>query len=413
LLVLVSVAGATGTDAQVGHTEYVYAGTWNNIEPDAKLGFARGVYGWRLDTRTGDVQPIGVVAETVLSADTLVASPDRRTLYVTEYDGCLCTRSWPFPGAPPAQVGAWRIDAASGKLALLNRVETLGEMPADIRPDATGRTLAIANYYGGNVVTYKVHADGSLGDLVSNVHHQGKSVHASAGPHPHGVAFSPDNRWLYVADQGLDRLYTYQFDPDTSAITPAKVPFLQFDAGIGPRTVAIHPTPRWLYVSTEQGGNVLVVERAGDGTLQVIQSLPIIPEGSKMLLGAAQTRLSPDARFLYVNHRPNENVAVFSVDPQTGKLALVEFADSSARSVTAKSTPEPAVPWERKTLWQKVETGARAFAWDSSATWVASASLGENALALLRRDARTGDLTSAGKALPVPQPSYVLIVRPQ
>ncbi|WP_175165322.1 lactonase family protein [Paraburkholderia fynbosensis] len=397
--------------SNVHAADFMYVGTWNNVQASPQLGFSKGVYGWQLDKSSGEVKPLGVVAKTVTSPDSLASSPDGRYLYVTEYNGCVCTRSWPFPGAPRAGVSAYAISPTDGSLTLLNSVDGLGDMPAEIGVDATGKTLALANYYGGNVVTYRIERDGRLGPAVNNIHHVGAGSHESAGPHPHGLAFSHDNRWLFVTDQGLDRVYSYVFDAKTSSIHPASpVPFIQLESGQGPRNIAVHPNNKWIYVDTEEGGRVYLMSRGADGALTAQQSVSAIPDGT-MQLGTAQVHVSPDGSFLYVNHRPNENIAVFSIDQNNGRLALIGFTPSSSRAVIGNRAPVPS--WKEKTLWEKVETGARSFAWDMTATWVASANLGENSVALLKRNPTTGKLTSTGTAVSVPQPTYAIFVSPK
>lgn len=396
---------ATGTAPK-----YLYAGTWNNLEAPG-LGFAKGVYGWKV-TDDGKAEPLGVVAETTASADTLAASPDGRFLYVTEYNGCICTRSWPFPGAEPASVAAYEVNAATGKLTFLNRVDGLGDMAAEIRVDATGKTLALANYYGGNVVTYRLDDDGRIGAAVSNFQHTNGD--ASVKAHPHGLTFSPDNQTLYVADQGLDRVYSYRLDPATSEIQAAEAPFIETEKKIGPRAVAVHPNNDWVYVITEQGGSVLMFNRAEDGSLSQTQSTSLIPEGSEVKLGAAQVKIGADGKFLYANHRPNENIAAFEIDQSDGHLSLVEFESSSIRAAKPEAEQGPApVPFSKKTTWDRVETGARAFSWDGDQTDIASANLGENSISLLHRDASTGELDQTGMTLSVPKPSFVLFVEPK
>ncbi len=406
---LVMSAGAA--NAKTTGAEFIYAGTWNNIEASDGLGFAKGVYGWKVDPASGKAEALGVVAPTIASADSLAASPDGRTLYVTGYNGCICTRSWPFPGAQPATIAAYRIDPNSGALTYLNQASGLGDMPAEIRADKTGRTLALANYYGGNVVTYRLNADGSIAAAVSNVQHSGASVHASAGPHPHGLAFSTDNRVLYVADQGLDRLYLYRFDPKTSAITPATTPYIQFKSGEGPRQVSVSHDGKWVFVITEQGGDVHRFARKADGTLEKREVVSMLSPQWTIPLGAAQSRVSPDGRFLYANHRPHEGIAAFSIDRRSGALKSIGHFASSER-VAVGDVRKP-LDFGAKTLWNKVETGARAFSWSSAGGLVASASLGEDSLVLLRRDALTGALAAMPTVLPVPQPSFVLFVRPK
>ena len=61
----------------------------------------------------------------------------------------------------------------------------------------------------------------------------------------------------------------------------------------------------------------------------------------------------------------------------------------------------------------RADHGARMFAWDSTANWVASANIGEGAVVSLRRDPSNGKLTQTGQVLEVPQPSFVVFAKPQ
>lgn len=395
--------------APVMARDYIYAGTWNNVDAGDGLGIAKGVYGWAFDPDTGEATPLGLVAETVLSADSLAAAPDGHTLYVSEYNGCLCTRSWAFPGAPPAGIAAYRIDPATGGLHLLGRVDAMGDMPAEMRVDATGRTLALANYYTGNVLTYRIAESGALEGPVSTIQLAGTRDGVAVQPHAHGLAFSADNRWLYVADRGLDRLYRYRFDPAASRIDP-EGSFIQFPPEEGARQVSVSPDGKWVFVLTELSGKVHRFAVASDGSLEERQSISLVPQGAAVTMGAAQSRMSPDGHFLYSNHRPNEQITLFPLDAATGTLGTPRFFDASARAARGDRTAP--TPFFDKKLWDLVRTGARSFDWDASARWVASANLGENALVLFRRDPASGALADAG-LLAVPQPSFVIFVRPQ
>jgi 6-phosphogluconolactonase (cycloisomerase 2 family) len=130
--------------------------------------------------------------------------------------------------------------------------------------------------------------------------------------------------------------------------------------------------------------------------------------------------VSPDGKFLYANSRTYKTIAIYSIDQSTGELRNVGYAPTDKLTAFAATGPtnqnmtSPPVngAWEQPLGIQHTEQGARMFDWDASATWVASGNLGENAVVILRRDAESGALTPTGQILHVPQPSFVLFVRP-
>jgi 6-phosphogluconolactonase len=398
------------TDAAFGVTaepvEFMYAGTWTNL-PAAGFQptYSGGIYGWRVSIRSGRFEPLGLVAPAIMP-DSLAASPDGRFLYATRTNFCVCLMGLPFPGAPRAQVSAYSIDSRSGALTFLNSVDAAGDVPADIKVSPSGRALVIGHFYSGNLVSYRILPDGRLGGLLDQFQHSGPSVgHFPVGPHVHGLTFSHDGRRLYAADLGIDRLFTYRVDPSTDRLTAANPPYLQVTPGKGPRHIAVHPNDRWIYVNNETIGVATFLERREDG-LHSIQDLPLVAETSDVPVGAAECKVSPDGRFLYANSRTYASIAVYALDSQTGRMTHVQYAASAAQPDASRAE------WPLPVWMSRTESGARIFDWDHSSTWLASANLGENAIVIMRRDPHSGTLQRTGQVLPVPQPSFVLFVRP-
>jgi Lactonase, 7-bladed beta-propeller len=83
-------------------------------------GKSKGIYSFRFDADTGDLQPLAAPAETV-NPSYLVVSPDEKFVYaVNELHGC---------GNEQGAVSAFRFDAASGALTFINKVPSVGEDP--------------------------------------------------------------------------------------------------------------------------------------------------------------------------------------------------------------------------------------------------------------------------------------------
>jgi hypothetical protein len=114
-----------------------------------------------------------------------------------------------------SMVSAFAIDEASGKLALLNQLSALGEDPCYISFDRSGKFVLIANYSSGNVAVFPILADGKLGEHTAVVQDSGAlgpNKERQDAPHAHWIEPSAHNRFVYVADLGLDRVLIYKFD---------------------------------------------------------------------------------------------------------------------------------------------------------------------------------------------------------
>src|SRR6266705_2525579 len=112
-------------------------------------------------------------------------------------------------------VSAFSIDPKNGKLSLLNQVPSLGEDPCYLSFDKTGKFLFVANYTSGTIAVFPIMPDGRLGEHTALVKDQGATgpnKERQEGPHAHWIETSPDNRFVRVADLGLDEVLVYKFD---------------------------------------------------------------------------------------------------------------------------------------------------------------------------------------------------------
>src|SRR5262245_50799541 len=132
---------ATTTQADRRIERMVYIGTYTGEA-------SKGIYAFTFDDRTGELTPLGLVAETP-NPSFLSASPDGKFLFAVNE---LST----FRGAPGGSVSSFAIDQATGKLAEISVQPTQGGGPCHLALDRTGRYLAVANYGGGNFALFPV-----------------------------------------------------------------------------------------------------------------------------------------------------------------------------------------------------------------------------------------------------------------
>jgi len=97
---------------------------------------------------------------------------------------------------------------------------------------------------------------------------------------------------------------------------------------VGPRHCAFSRDGRFLYVVNEMGGSVCVF--AYDpvrGALALRQTLSTLPANFHGVNGSAEIQTHPNGRFVYASNRGEENdssLAVLARDAESGALTLVQ-----------------------------------------------------------------------------------------
>lgn len=290
-----------------------YVGTYT------KTSDSRGVYRIRFDATKGTFSQCELVAE-LINPSFIALRPDRRALYVVS-EASQAVHA--FAGA----------DSDAGPLTPLNAAPTRGAGPCDVAVDATGNTLAVANYSAGSITAWRLESDGRVGRetaFFQNTHASKVNAKRQAGPHAHGVTFSPDNRLLLVPDLGGDRVYVFRHDSATSLLTPhATAPWIELPGGSGPRHGVFSPDGRQFYVINELANTVSVFGyNAADGTFAAIEHITTLPGTFAGVSTTAELALTSDGLTLYGSNRGHDSLARFRRDPQTGRLSPVDHVSS-------------------------------------------------------------------------------------
>jgi 6-phosphogluconolactonase len=361
---------------------FVYVGSYTDPPSNSK-----GIYGWRFSPASGSVAPLGLVAQTVNPAY-VHATPDGKFLFAT---------NWQTTNAEKADtVSAYAIDAKSGALRLLNSASAGGGLPNQVVVDPRGTIAAVTNYgfrttdlnrNNSSFAALKIRPDGTLDGPLYVDHYAGPALSPgqTTGAHTHGVVFTKDDRFAFVAELGLDRIYTYRVDPTKLALAPSAPPFVTVSAGSGPRRLVLSPTDSFLYVNHETDSKVSVFS-VEDGRLAEIQQISTLPAEFSGRNTTAEIQIDKSGRFLYVSNRGADTVAMFAVDPTKGTLTLRDFFPALGR------TP-------------------RNITIDPSGRYLFVSNQGSNNVVVFAIDAATGRLTPTGAELKIDQPASVFFVK--
>lgn len=346
----------------LGQTAYI--GTYT------KPGGSKGIYRVQMDAATGQLSAPQLAAESENPSFLAIAKGGRYLYAVNEVRN--------------GDVSAFAIEA-DGKLRFLNKVKAKGDAPCHLNLDATGKWLAVANYSSGTAAVLPVKADGRLGEAVAVVQHQGKSVdpRRQEGPHAHSVNFSADNKYLFVADLGLDQVKVYRFDARTGAITEAAQ--LEGPKGGGPRHLALGKGGL-VYVLNEMGSSVSVFRWKGEPKAQALRTVSSLPAGMKDERNSgAEVLLHQGGKLLVSSNRGHDSLALYRADGAGGLE-----------------------PLGQQPLGGKVPRG---FVFSPKGDFIVAGGQNSDQLFSFRVDAAAGKLSPAGSPVAVGSPVCIRFVR--
>jgi len=294
---------------------------------------SEGIYTLLIDRLTGALSAPEVAAKTA-NPTWLTFSPDKRTLYAVS--GAQCDSA----GGGDAPATAFAVDSVSGQLTPTSEPYLgNGKPPCHLAIDATGSCLIASHYHNGTVATVPIRADGTLGAPTSVIEHArfghptGPHPTRQDAPHVHSATISPDNRYAYICDLGLDRIYAYALNPERATLNPAPRFYTDTLPGAGPRHAAFSRDGRLLLVVGELDSTLTTYAyNAETAALTPIDTQSLLPSDFSGENTAAEVRLHPNGRWAYASNRGHDSIATFALDNASGHLRLLGHTPSGGRS---------------------------------------------------------------------------------
>ncbi len=295
---------------------YLVVGTYTG-------GKSEGIYIYRFNSGDGSFKEVSHVKTS--NPSYVAISPDEKFVFAVTEDA---------KDGSGGAISSFYFDKGNGTLSFINKQPTNGDHPCYVDVDKTGKWVFAGNYSSGSLSAIPVNPDGTLGISAIVVKHSGsgKNPQRQEKPHVHCTIVSPDNKWLYVPDLGIDKVMIYSFDVATGKLTAAKQPFAASTPGAGPRHLTFHPNGKYAYLVEELTGHVVVFQMQ-NGQLKSLQRISTLPQGQKGYPGSADIHVSPDGKFLYASNRGDfNNIAIFKVDPKSGKLSVAGFQSTLGKT---------------------------------------------------------------------------------
>lgn len=370
-----AIAADAGSVPAAQREWWVYIGTYTG-------GASEGIYRLRFDAETGRLDHLELAAA-IQHPSFLALHPTKHTLYavgVTTGDD----------GERMDSVTAFAIEPGTGRLTQLNRESSMGRGPCHIAVDRAGRHVAVANYGGGSIAALPIREDGSLGPACAFVQHEGSSAHPQRQQqaHAHSVYFDAAGRFVFAADLGIDKIMVYRFDDTRGTLEPNDPPYASLAPGAGPRHFAFHPSGKYAYAINELDCTITAFAYDADaGKLDTLHSVTTLPEDFDGENTTAEVCVHPSGRFVYGSNRGHHSIAVFAVDPDTGRL--------TPRGWTSTQGETP-----------------RNFNLDPTGRFLIAANQQTDTLAVLRINPEDGTLEPTGQVIETPTPVCVVFKKP-
>ncbi|MGR5177891.1 lactonase family protein [Vibrio parahaemolyticus] len=184
-----------------------------------------------------------------------------------------------------------------------------GDYPCHVSLSDCQTILGVAHYGSGNFELFAVEEHGIIGERLAILSNQGHGAHPTRqeAPHGHQLQFLPDSKQFVSVDLGIDTLTFYCIDTDGITVQQT----LKLPSGCGPRHSVFTGDGQFGFVLCELDETLLVIEKVSSGW-SLVHSTAAFPEHPSHEAAAA-IKLSPDERFVYLSGRGESIVTWFDV----------------------------------------------------------------------------------------------------
>ena len=344
--------------------------------------YSDGFYAYEFDQNAGEMVGEGAIAKAEMPNPSYLAVHGNRVYAVSEMpDTSASVWAWRWGGngfdpigSRPTGLLTGPADGSSVIPSEAKESPFRGEDPCYVSTD--GHFLAVANYSGGTLATYRLREDGSIGPMDTLVVSGtgGPDMTRQDRPHVHCAIFTPDGKHLLFSEFSADEIGRMDIGPD-GIRNYCRAATLHAD--YGPRHLLFDASGTHLYVIGELSGDITVFDYAA-GTLTERQ---VIKADRLDARGAADIHLSPDGRFLYASLRlRGDGISVFEVGAD-GTLTYVGYQATGIHPRNFNITP--------------------------NGRFVLVACRDTDAIEIYARSSETGLLTFTGRVIPVSRPVFV------
>lgn len=213
-----------------------------------------------------------------------------------------------------------------GSLELLNFAPINGMRGCYLSTDYTDRYLFVAGYHDGKLTVLRLKEDGSIGEITDEIFHKGLGSIAERNfrPHVNCARMTHDNKYLLVADQGMDHVNVYRLDVERGKVKLADI--IRSEMESAPRHIKISKNGKYIYILHEWKCYIDVYEyqdRGNNPYFEKIQTVQIVELCKGVTSAASALSFSVDYNYLLTSVAGDNSVVIYRVNEEDGTLKQV------------------------------------------------------------------------------------------
>lgn len=213
-----------------------------------------------------------------------------------------------------------------GSLELLNESSINGMRGCYLSTDYEDRFLFVAGYHDGKLTVLSLNENGSIGKITQEIFHKGMGSIAERNfrPHVNCCRMTRDNKYLCVADLGLDHIKVYKLDHRKGTLKLVDV--IRSEPESAPRHIKFSEDGRFMYVVHELKNYIDVYhyyEEKEVPYFEKIQTIPTINDYHSGNSAASALNLSDDFKYIISSNAGDNSVVIYDLDEESGFLSKI------------------------------------------------------------------------------------------
>lgn len=285
-----------------------YTGSYTQDGSPAENPIGNGIGCFQLNLETGEIQNLFYIKQR--NPSYLTISADKKYLYAVEE----------MPEKLNPKVYAYKIEEG-GTLTLLNSQKIEGDYACHLA--IIQDKLVLANYVSGNILSFPIQNNGSLGVCSQNIKHKGTGVDKARQEAAHVHMIYPFGKnSMFGVDLTLDTAKAYKLNNISKQWDTTPNLDIKIDDGNGSRHMVMNNNQDFAYILGELTGEISVADLRGRKS-KVVQKISFIPNTHAGAIGGAAIRIHPNGKFLYASNRGSDTIAIFKINREFNTLSLV------------------------------------------------------------------------------------------
>lgn len=214
----------------------------------------------------------------------------------------------------------------NGNLELINFAPINGMRGCYVSTDYTDQFLFVAGYHDGKLTVLRLKEDGSIGEITDEIFHKGLGSIAERNfrPHINCARMTHDNKYLLVADQGMDHVNVYRLDLKRGTVK--LVDIIRSELESAPRHIKISQDGRFIYIIHEWKCYIDVysyVDKKDMPYFEKIQSIETAQVSRGSNNASSALSFSSDYNYLLSSNAGDNSVVIYKVNKEDGTLKKI------------------------------------------------------------------------------------------